>query len=222
MPIATKNGSLIVKDGKLAESCGCCGGWYCCTTSQCVSDSIRSVTASVSASDWSYQLTLTSTCATRYATSYFSGGSAPSSISLAYDRTSCWCGQIANINCTISIRYLPYFVRTRPLSGGLFVQEAVARLELRATAKTSANTSSLLQASDISCASPPSLSASLLPDASVSDEVHSACIDRLSPLTSVYTLQPPSISISSDCRSQQRNVEQTGSPAVSVTVTPNY
>lgn len=24
MPIATKNGSLIVKDGKLAESCGCC------------------------------------------------------------------------------------------------------------------------------------------------------------------------------------------------------
>jgi hypothetical protein len=30
MPLATKNGSLIVKDGKLAENCGCCGGWYCC------------------------------------------------------------------------------------------------------------------------------------------------------------------------------------------------
>jgi hypothetical protein len=29
MPLATKNGSLIVKDGKLAEDCGCCGGWYC-------------------------------------------------------------------------------------------------------------------------------------------------------------------------------------------------
>ena len=28
--LATKNGSLIVKDGKLAESCGCCGDqWYC-------------------------------------------------------------------------------------------------------------------------------------------------------------------------------------------------
>jgi hypothetical protein len=29
MPLATKNNSLIVKDGKLAEGCGCCGGWYC-------------------------------------------------------------------------------------------------------------------------------------------------------------------------------------------------
>ena len=29
MPLATKNGSIIVKDGKLAEDCGCCGGWYC-------------------------------------------------------------------------------------------------------------------------------------------------------------------------------------------------
>lgn len=29
MTIATKNGSIIVKDGKLAENCGCCGGWYC-------------------------------------------------------------------------------------------------------------------------------------------------------------------------------------------------
>jgi hypothetical protein len=29
MPLATKNNSLIVKDGKLAESCDCCGGWYC-------------------------------------------------------------------------------------------------------------------------------------------------------------------------------------------------
>ncbi|NDD55938.1 hypothetical protein EBZ39_19080, partial [bacterium] len=30
MTIATKIGSLIVKDGKLAENCGCCGGWTCC------------------------------------------------------------------------------------------------------------------------------------------------------------------------------------------------
>jgi len=27
--IATKNGSLIVKDGSVAENCNCCGGWYC-------------------------------------------------------------------------------------------------------------------------------------------------------------------------------------------------
>jgi hypothetical protein len=30
MTLATKNGSLIVKDGQIAENCGCCGGWYCC------------------------------------------------------------------------------------------------------------------------------------------------------------------------------------------------
>jgi hypothetical protein len=29
MTLATKNGSLIVTDGKIAENCGCCGGWYC-------------------------------------------------------------------------------------------------------------------------------------------------------------------------------------------------
>lgn len=39
MTIATKNGSIIVKDGRLAENCGCCGGWYCCPDSQCILDS---------------------------------------------------------------------------------------------------------------------------------------------------------------------------------------
>jgi hypothetical protein len=29
MTLATKNGSLIVKDGLLAENCGCCGEWWC-------------------------------------------------------------------------------------------------------------------------------------------------------------------------------------------------
>jgi hypothetical protein len=29
MPLAVKNNALIVKDGKLAENCDCCGGWYC-------------------------------------------------------------------------------------------------------------------------------------------------------------------------------------------------
>lgn len=36
MPLATKNGSLIVKDGQIAENCDCCGGWYCyCEQSSC-------------------------------------------------------------------------------------------------------------------------------------------------------------------------------------------
>jgi hypothetical protein len=34
MTLATKNGSLIVKDGQIAENCGCCGEWYCCMTSR--------------------------------------------------------------------------------------------------------------------------------------------------------------------------------------------
>jgi len=31
MTLATKNGAIILKDGKLAEDCNCCGGggWYC-------------------------------------------------------------------------------------------------------------------------------------------------------------------------------------------------
>jgi hypothetical protein len=29
MPLATKNNAIIVKDGKIAENCNCCGGWYC-------------------------------------------------------------------------------------------------------------------------------------------------------------------------------------------------
>lgn len=29
MPIATKNNSIIVKDGAVAENCNCCGGWVC-------------------------------------------------------------------------------------------------------------------------------------------------------------------------------------------------
>jgi hypothetical protein len=29
MPLAVKNNAIILKDGKLAENCDCCGGWYC-------------------------------------------------------------------------------------------------------------------------------------------------------------------------------------------------
>jgi hypothetical protein len=45
MTIATQGGSLIVKDGKLAESCGCCGGWWCCP-------SVATATVSVSLTDY--------------------------------------------------------------------------------------------------------------------------------------------------------------------------
>jgi hypothetical protein len=51
MPLATKNNALIVTDGKLAENCGCCGGWYCCIDQNCLSTSISSVTATLSGTD---------------------------------------------------------------------------------------------------------------------------------------------------------------------------
>jgi hypothetical protein len=54
MPLATKNGSLIVKDGLLAENCGCCGGWYCCPASSCLRDQIRSIVVTITAPDYFY------------------------------------------------------------------------------------------------------------------------------------------------------------------------
>jgi hypothetical protein len=51
MPLATKNNAIIVKDGLLAENCGCCGGWYCCIDQNCLSTSISSVTATLSGTD---------------------------------------------------------------------------------------------------------------------------------------------------------------------------
>ena len=58
MTLATKNGSLIVKDGKLAENCNCCGDWYCCPQFVLCPDRLR-VSAEVLAADQSGTYTLT-------------------------------------------------------------------------------------------------------------------------------------------------------------------
>jgi hypothetical protein len=52
MPLATKNNALIVKDGKLAENCNCCGGWYCCADTTCSLDQLTTATISITASDY--------------------------------------------------------------------------------------------------------------------------------------------------------------------------
>jgi hypothetical protein len=52
MPLATKNNALIVKDGLLAENCGCCGGWYCCADPACAVGDIKTATISITASDY--------------------------------------------------------------------------------------------------------------------------------------------------------------------------
>lgn len=54
MTLATKNNAIIVKDGKLAENCGCCGGWYCCASRSCLADDITSIKVSITAEDWHY------------------------------------------------------------------------------------------------------------------------------------------------------------------------
>lgn len=58
MPIATKNNSLIIKDGRLADGCGCCV-WYCCEDriGQCrdrLGDVLK-LTATISAQDYNKQ-----------------------------------------------------------------------------------------------------------------------------------------------------------------------
>lgn len=222
MTIATKNGSIIVKDGKLAENCGCCGGWYCCRVSQCVSDGIESVTASISASDWSYQLTLSSSCGTKYASAYFKGSSASATKALTYDGSTAWTAIVTECDCYIAIRYVPYFRRVTNIGNIGSVFTTVARLEVRAVPKGSVNDSELKQSQDISCQSAPSRASSLSPNAAIADEIHSDCVDRLSALTATYNIQPPSMSVSSDCTSLVTSVSQSGSPVVTVTITPSY
>lgn len=43
MPLATKNNAIILKDGQIAENCGCCGGWYCDDCTSCEGGAIPSV-----------------------------------------------------------------------------------------------------------------------------------------------------------------------------------
>jgi hypothetical protein len=222
MPLAVKNNAIIVKDGKLAESCGCCGGWYCCMDSRCVSDAINSVSATISASDWSYQLTLSSSCGTKYASAYFKGSSANGTKSLTYDGSEAWSAIVTGCDCYIAMRYVPYFLRRTPTSNGNSVVDTVARLEVRVINKSSANDATLKTSGDIACGAAPSLSATLSPNAAVADELHSSCIDKLSPLTAVYTINRPSMSVSSDCSGINFSPSQSGSNVVTVTITPSY
>lgn len=64
MPIATKSGGLIVKDGKLAENCGCCGGWYCCQVNECASDFVNSITVQIipQSSEYTFKSLVTAPC----------------------------------------------------------------------------------------------------------------------------------------------------------------
>lgn len=84
MTLATKNGSLIVKDGVLAENCNCCGGWYCCADVPCATDRLQSVTVTITASNYLRQLRrlYRDTGVTLYETEAFGGAAVSGSHSL--------------------------------------------------------------------------------------------------------------------------------------------
>jgi hypothetical protein len=102
------------------------------------------------------------------------------------------------------------------------VQENVARLEVRVVNKSSANDATLKTSADIVCGAAPSLSSTLSPNAAIADELHSSCIDRLSPLTAVYSINRPAMSVSSDCSGIDFSTSESGSNVITVTITPSY
>lgn len=66
MPLATKNGLLIVKDGSIAGNCGCCAkNWYCCPPAACIAVP-SSVSVTIAAEDYYTQYT----CSDVFAESY--------------------------------------------------------------------------------------------------------------------------------------------------------
>jgi hypothetical protein len=52
MPLAAKNNALIIKDGSLAENCGCCGEWYCCADIRCTIESIQRISLTIDSQDY--------------------------------------------------------------------------------------------------------------------------------------------------------------------------
>jgi hypothetical protein len=105
MPLATKNGSIIVKDGKLAESCGCCGGWYCyspaiyCTAFRCVLPNTLSLSLSATYSGVFFQTVAINTAfGPIYRNVKFSSPSFSASVTLTKESISSPCNYIYNMS----------------------------------------------------------------------------------------------------------------------------
>jgi hypothetical protein len=104
MTLATKNNAIIVKDGKLAENCGCCGGWYCyspplyCNAFRCVLPSTLSLSLSASHSGVFYQTAMINTAfGATYRNVKFSSPSLSASVTLAKEGISAPCNYIYNM-----------------------------------------------------------------------------------------------------------------------------
>ncbi len=99
MPLATKNGSLIVKSGSIAENCGCCAkNWYCCPPAACVAVP-SSVSVTIAAEDYYAQYTMSDQFSESYQSSaIFLGNAMNGTTALA--RTS---GGLVNNGFTSSV-----------------------------------------------------------------------------------------------------------------------
>jgi len=100
MPLATKNGSLIVKDGLLAEGCGCCGGWYC-DGLQCGMCNLTTFPPQCS-SYWDSSCTTQNGCKTVYSASPCSPLTSTASVSGLGETVFDFCKQATVIATTFS------------------------------------------------------------------------------------------------------------------------
>ena len=138
MPLATKNNSLIVKDGKLAENCGCCGPWYCSTNVCCVNnkstivgemDTLLSTASSVSVTISSQDVLTQYTCNMRNDlfckdilsfgfTGYFPGDALTGTFALTKQRSGVWAYSYPTSStlCGSSITLAKYSPRKMQLS----------------------------------------------------------------------------------------------------------
>ena len=121
MPLATKNGSLIVKDGQLAENCGCCGGWYCDGIS-CWRCNLTSFPPSCN-SNWDSSCIPQYGCKTMYSSSPCSPTQGTVSVSGFGETVFNFCNPATVLNTTFSACNKTY--SSNELCGYVYVQEQV-------------------------------------------------------------------------------------------------
>lgn len=119
MTIATKNGSVIIKDGSVAQNCGCCGGWYCCPPAECALDVVNSIVVTITpaALEWVRKVRTRSGCSFRSFDQYTAvvpTGSVAGEHSLVKLSSTLWAKtlEVDSVGCVspvVSIERLSFF-----------------------------------------------------------------------------------------------------------------
>lgn len=121
MPLATKNNAIIVKDGRLAENCGCCGGWYC-DGLQCGMCRL-STFPPVCSANWDASCTPQNGCKTVYSAAPCSPVTYAASLSGFGETVFDFCNPSTQLTTTFSACNKTY--STNELCGYISVQEQV-------------------------------------------------------------------------------------------------